>query len=71
MRNRSMPFLFQNGILHGVFILGRTVGIVHEGDEFQEPALPAHPRFFAQVLAGKVIVLGTGINAPCALLRKR
>ena len=50
---------------------GCAVGIVHEGDEFQEHALPAHTQFFAQVLAGKIVVLGVGVNAPCALLEKR
>ena len=64
----TVPLFFQDGILHRVFIPGRAVWIVHKGDEFQEQALPAHAQLFAQVLAGTVIVLGVGVDAPCALL---
>lgn len=63
-----VPLLFQNGVLHGVFVLGCAVGMVHEGDEFQKHALPAHPQFFTQVLTGKVVVLSVGVNTPCILL---
>ena len=63
-----VPLLFQDGILHRVFIPGRAVWIVHEGDKFQEHALPAHAQFLAQVLTGEVVVLGVGVDAPCALL---
>lgn len=34
---------FQNRILVRVFIPGRTVGIGHKGNKFQEQTLPAHP----------------------------
>ena len=63
-----VPLLFQNGVLHGVFVFGGAVGMVHEGDEFQEHALPTHAQFFTQMLAGKVVVLCVGVNAPCILL---
>ena len=65
-----VPLLFQDGILHRIFIPGCAVWIVYKGDEFQEHALPAHAQLFAQVLTGKVIVLGIGVDAPCALLGK-
>ena len=63
-----VPLLFQNGVLHGVFVLGCAVGMVHEGDEFQKHALPAHPQFFTQVLTGKVVVLGIGVDTSRILL---
>ena len=59
-----VPLLFQNGVLHGVFVFGGAVGMVHEGDEFQEHALPTHAQFFTQMLAGKVVVL---CRRKCAL----
>ena len=55
-----VPLLFQDGILHRIFIPGCAVWIVYKGDEFQEHALPAHAQLLAQVLTGKIIVLGVG-----------
>ena len=62
-----MPLFFQNGVLHCIFVLWCTIRIFYEGDEFKEQALPAHPKLFAQMLAGEVIILRIGIDAPGAL----
>ena len=36
--------------------------MVHKGDKLEENALPAHPQFFAQALAGEIVLLRKKIN---------
>ena len=46
------PFLFQDGVLQGIFVDGLAVRIADEGHEFHEHAFLAHAQFLAEILAG-------------------
>ena len=62
-----MPFLFQNGILQGVLIERRAVRVIHERDKLQKQSFAPHSQLFTQALAGRVIILGVGVDPPRAL----
>ena len=49
--------------MNGIFILWRTVRILHKGDEFEEYPLAAHTKFFAKVLTREIIVFRIGVNS--------